>query len=77
MFADIIRPLTLTLLLLLPLGSNQQVPSNCVIKREQEKCMEMMALHDSSSEFDCPWFWDNLTCWQPAKVGDVIEVNCP
>uniref|UniRef100_A0A8C6NP27 ADCYAP receptor type I n=1 Tax=Nothobranchius furzeri TaxID=105023 RepID=A0A8C6NP27_NOTFU len=25
----------------------------------------------------CPWFWDNLTCWQPAKVGDVIEVNCP
>ncbi|RVE73677.1 hypothetical protein OJAV_G00033980 [Oryzias javanicus] len=77
MFAGVIRPLTLTLLLLLPLGSNQQVPSNCVIKREQEKCMEMMALHDSSSEFDCPWFWDNLTCWQPAKVGDVIEVNCP
>ena len=21
--------------------------------------------------------WDNLTCWQPARVGDVVEVNCP
>uniref|UniRef100_A0A8C5DWH3 Pituitary adenylate cyclase-activating polypeptide type I receptor-like n=1 Tax=Gouania willdenowi TaxID=441366 RepID=A0A8C5DWH3_GOUWI len=26
---------------------------------------------------DCPWFWDNLTCWQPALIGDVVEVNCP
>lgn len=21
--------------------------------------------------------WDNLTCWQPARIGDVVEVNCP
>lgn len=21
--------------------------------------------------------WDNLTCWQPAKIGEVVEVNCP
>lgn len=26
---------------------------------------------------DCPWFWDNLTCWQPARLGEVVEVNCP
>uniref|UniRef100_A0A8C5AWN1 Adenylate cyclase activating polypeptide 1b (pituitary) receptor type I n=1 Tax=Gadus morhua TaxID=8049 RepID=A0A8C5AWN1_GADMO len=25
----------------------------------------------------CPWFWDNLTCWEPASLGEVIEVNCP
>lgn len=25
----------------------------------------------------CPWEWDNLTCWQAAAVGDVVEVNCP
>uniref|UniRef100_A0A8D3DGH1 Adenylate cyclase activating polypeptide 1b (pituitary) receptor type I n=1 Tax=Scophthalmus maximus TaxID=52904 RepID=A0A8D3DGH1_SCOMX len=25
----------------------------------------------------CPWMWDNLTCWQPAKIGEVVEVNCP
>ncbi|XP_027883627.1 pituitary adenylate cyclase-activating polypeptide type I receptor isoform X1 [Xiphophorus couchianus] len=77
MFAFKINFLTLALLLILPSGSRQQVPSNCVIKREQEKCMEMMALEDSDSEFDCPWFWDNLTCWQPAKVGEVIQMNCP
>jgi len=25
----------------------------------------------------CPWMWDNLTCWQPAKIGEVVMVNCP
>ncbi len=25
----------------------------------------------------CPWMWDNLTCWQPARIGEVVEVNCP
>uniref|UniRef100_A0A3Q2QBF6 ADCYAP receptor type I n=1 Tax=Fundulus heteroclitus TaxID=8078 RepID=A0A3Q2QBF6_FUNHE len=77
MSAGKINFLTFTLLLLMPSASRQQIPSDCVIKREQEKCMEMMALEDSDSEFDCLWFWDNLTCWQPAKVGDMIQVNCP
>ena len=25
----------------------------------------------------CPWMWDNLTCWHPAKIGEVVEVDCP
>lgn len=25
----------------------------------------------------CPWMWDNLTCWHPAQIGEVVEVNCP
>uniref|UniRef100_A0A669CHB6 ADCYAP receptor type I n=1 Tax=Oreochromis niloticus TaxID=8128 RepID=A0A669CHB6_ORENI len=60
----------------MPSISSQQV-DNCVIKREQEKCMEMMTLEYNNPEFDCPWFWDNLTCWQPARLGEVVEVNCP
>lgn len=25
----------------------------------------------------CPWMWDNLTCWRPARIGEVVVVNCP
>ncbi|KAF3690465.1 Pituitary adenylate cyclase-activating polypeptide type I receptor [Channa argus] len=63
------------LLLLLPLVSRQHVPTNCVIKREEEKCQEMIASDDPGN--GCMWMWDNLTCWQPARVGEVVEVNCP
>ncbi|XP_032381276.1 pituitary adenylate cyclase-activating polypeptide type I receptor isoform X1 [Etheostoma spectabile] len=69
----------LLLLLLFPKVSSQQVPSNCVIQREQEKCMIMMASDDSGNypEFGCPRMWDNLSCWEPAAFGEVVEVNCP
>ncbi|XP_018602066.1 pituitary adenylate cyclase-activating polypeptide type I receptor-like isoform X2 [Scleropages formosus] len=53
--------------------------SDCVIKREHEKCMEKMSREESTEELGlgCPWMWDNLTCWQSAKVGEVVVVNCP
>eukprot|EP00064_Thunnus_orientalis_P012614 superscaffoldBa00001955_g12649 len=76
MSTAVISPLILALFFLLPLVSGQQVPINCVIKREEEKCMEMMASDDPGNE-GCPWMWDNLTCWQAAKFGEVVEVNCP
>ncbi|XP_057697250.1 pituitary adenylate cyclase-activating polypeptide type I receptor isoform X1 [Corythoichthys intestinalis] len=73
------NPRVFVFFVLLLLVSCQQVPYNCVIKREEEKCFEMMALDEAGndSEFGCPWMWDNLTCWQPASIGDVVEVNCP
>uniref|UniRef100_A0A673L040 Pituitary adenylate cyclase-activating polypeptide type I receptor-like n=1 Tax=Sinocyclocheilus rhinocerous TaxID=307959 RepID=A0A673L040_9TELE len=53
--------------------------SNCVIKREEERCLERIALHDTKDDekFECPWEWDDLTCWQAASVGEVVKVNCP
>ncbi|XP_026107971.1 pituitary adenylate cyclase-activating polypeptide type I receptor-like, partial [Carassius auratus] len=53
--------------------------SNCVIKREEERCLELIALHDPNDDgkFECPWEWDNLTCWEATSVGKVVEVNCP
>uniref|UniRef100_A0A8C2K2H7 Adenylate cyclase activating polypeptide 1a (pituitary) receptor type I n=2 Tax=Cyprinus carpio TaxID=7962 RepID=A0A8C2K2H7_CYPCA len=52
---------------------------DCVIQLEKEKCMERMAMDDHSSEPElvCQWMWDNLTCWQPAKIGQVIWMPCP
>ncbi|KAG7252567.1 hypothetical protein CRUP_007808 [Coryphaenoides rupestris] len=53
--------------------------SDCVIKMEKEKCLESMAAYEPADddEMACPWMWDNLTCWEPARLGEVTEVNCP
>lgn len=24
-----------------------------------------------------PWMWDNITCWKPAHVGEMVLVSCP
>ncbi|CAL8255281.1 unnamed protein product [Merluccius merluccius] len=71
--------LPLLLLLLLPMTSGQHGHSDCVIKMEREKCLEKMAEYEPADdeEIGCPWMWDNLTCWEPAGLGKVIEVNCP
>uniref|UniRef100_A0A665WHQ2 Adenylate cyclase activating polypeptide 1a (pituitary) receptor type I n=1 Tax=Echeneis naucrates TaxID=173247 RepID=A0A665WHQ2_ECHNA len=51
---------------------------HCIIKHEHERCMEKIALHNPSDYPDlvCPWMWDNLTCWQAARVGEVVVVSC-
>ncbi|KAI2663603.1 Pituitary adenylate cyclase-activating polypeptide type I receptor [Labeo rohita] len=52
---------------------------DCVIQLEKEKCMERMELDDPNSEPElvCRWTWDNLTCWQPAGIGEVVWMPCP
>ncbi|KAG7266354.1 hypothetical protein CRUP_017713 [Coryphaenoides rupestris] len=64
------------------LAACQQVATDwghCIIKREHEKCMEQIEQHAPADDLEsgCPWQWDNLTCWQAASVGQVVEVNCP
>uniref|UniRef100_A0A663M8F2 ADCYAP receptor type I n=1 Tax=Athene cunicularia TaxID=194338 RepID=A0A663M8F2_ATHCN len=56
--------------------------SNCIIKKEQETCLEKIQrasalnpLNDSSP--GCPGMWDNITCWKPASVGEIVFVKCP
>ncbi|NWX54277.1 PACR protein, partial [Promerops cafer] len=56
--------------------------SNCIIKKEQETCLEKIRratalnpLNDSSP--GCPGMWDNITCWKPASVGEIVFVKCP
>ncbi|XP_042745119.1 pituitary adenylate cyclase-activating polypeptide type I receptor isoform X9 [Tympanuchus pallidicinctus] len=67
-------------LILLPMVTATH--SNCIIKKEQETCLEKIRraaalnpLNDSSP--GCPGMWDNITCWKPASVGEIVFVKCP
>ncbi|XP_033854462.1 pituitary adenylate cyclase-activating polypeptide type I receptor-like isoform X3 [Acipenser ruthenus] len=64
-------------LLVLPLVSTMH--SDCMIKRDQELCLEKIQQENSFDDptIGCPGMWDNITCWKPAKIGEVVEVPCP
>uniref|UniRef100_A0AAQ5XVX9 Adenylate cyclase activating polypeptide 1a (pituitary) receptor type I n=1 Tax=Amphiprion ocellaris TaxID=80972 RepID=A0AAQ5XVX9_AMPOC len=73
---ETMRGCLLTAIILLPLVASES--EHCIIKREHEKCMERIAMHNpDGTEFACEWMWDNLTCWQAARIGEVVVVNCP
>ncbi|XP_077160896.1 pituitary adenylate cyclase-activating polypeptide type I receptor isoform X6 [Paroedura picta] len=55
---------------------------NCFIKKEEEACsetirkmMDLAPLNESTP--DCQGMWDNITCWKPAYIGEVVYVRCP
>ncbi|KAF4020137.1 hypothetical protein G4228_012023 [Cervus hanglu yarkandensis] len=71
---------SLAALLLLPMATAMH--SDCIFKKEQAMCLEkiqrvndLMGLNDSSP--GCPGMWDNITCWKPAHVGEMVLVSCP
>ncbi|XP_044918785.1 pituitary adenylate cyclase-activating polypeptide type I receptor isoform X2 [Mustela lutreola] len=71
---------SLAAFLLLPMATAMH--SDCIFKKEQAMCLEkiqrandLMGLNDSSP--GCPGMWDNLTCWKPAHVGEMVLVSCP
>ncbi|XP_026576110.1 pituitary adenylate cyclase-activating polypeptide type I receptor-like isoform X2 [Pseudonaja textilis] len=56
--------------------------SDCFIKKEQEACLENIQKLTSSMTFNgsspgCAGMWDNITCWKPALIGEVVFVKCP
>uniref|UniRef100_A0A5F9D3Z3 Pituitary adenylate cyclase-activating polypeptide type I receptor n=1 Tax=Oryctolagus cuniculus TaxID=9986 RepID=A0A5F9D3Z3_RABIT len=71
---------SLAALLLLPAATAMH--SDCIFKKEQALCLEkiqrandLLGLNDSSP--GCPGMWDNITCWKPAHVGEMVLVSCP
>ncbi|XP_055974063.1 pituitary adenylate cyclase-activating polypeptide type I receptor isoform X3 [Sorex fumeus] len=71
---------SLAAVLLLPLAAAMH--SDCIFKKEQASCLkkiqranDLMGLNESSP--GCPGMWDNITCWKPAQVGEMVLVSCP
>ncbi|XP_054427235.1 pituitary adenylate cyclase-activating polypeptide type I receptor isoform X2 [Pteronotus mesoamericanus] len=71
---------SLATLLLLPMTTAMHF--NCILKEEKAMCLEkiqrakeLMGLNDSSP--GCPGIWDNITCWKPAQVGEMVFITCP
>ncbi|KAM6452948.1 pituitary adenylate cyclase-activating polypeptide type I receptor isoform 3-T4 [Liasis olivaceus] len=66
--------------ILLPVATPMH--SDCFIRKEQEACLESIQKLTSSMTFNrsspgCAGMWDNITCWKPAFVGEVVFVKCP
>uniref|UniRef100_A0A2I3HLC6 Pituitary adenylate cyclase-activating polypeptide type I receptor n=1 Tax=Nomascus leucogenys TaxID=61853 RepID=A0A2I3HLC6_NOMLE len=75
-----VMQVSLAALLLLPMAPAMH--SDCIFKKEQAMCLEkiqraneLMGFNDSSP--GCPGMWDNITCWKPAHVGEMVLVSCP
>ncbi|XP_051871532.1 vasoactive intestinal polypeptide receptor-like isoform X2 [Pristis pectinata] len=43
----------------------------------QEECHRTLARDNQSLKTGCNGMWDNITCWPPARVGEVVVVPCP
>ncbi|XP_032539547.1 pituitary adenylate cyclase-activating polypeptide type I receptor isoform X2 [Chiroxiphia lanceolata] len=74
------RKICLFTLMLLPMVTATH--SNCIIKKEQETCLEKIRRAAALNPFNdsspgCPGMWDNITCWKPASVGEIVFVKCP
>ncbi|XP_039222703.1 pituitary adenylate cyclase-activating polypeptide type I receptor isoform X1 [Crotalus tigris] len=68
------------MVLLLPVAASMH--SNCFIKKEQEACLDTIqkltaTMTVNGSTPGCAGMWDNITCWKPALLGEVVFVKCP
>ncbi|KAM3584845.1 uncharacterized protein V6R79_000623 [Siganus canaliculatus] len=80
---DTMRKVGLIGVLLLPQAkSSSGCQSHVNLMREEEKCMKDLLLLNShaateNSSIHCQGMWDNLTCWPPASLGEIVSQPCP
>uniref|UniRef100_A0A8C3NY79 ADCYAP receptor type I n=1 Tax=Cyanoderma ruficeps TaxID=181631 RepID=A0A8C3NY79_9PASS len=51
--------------------------SNLCMKSLEGWISTTNAFYPSFSSTGCPGMWDNITCWKPASVGEIVFVKCP
>nr|AAI70104.1 Adenylate cyclase activating polypeptide 1 (pituitary) receptor type I [Xenopus laevis] len=75
--------ITIRIFLLLGFMASQVASMHpyCIIKKEEEACLEKIQRYEiemwNDTQSGCPGMWDNITCWMPAEVGKVVSVRCP
>ncbi|XP_037372482.1 vasoactive intestinal polypeptide receptor 2 isoform X2 [Talpa occidentalis] len=46
------------------------------IQAEEAKCVELLG-NQAGGHRACSGVWDNITCWRPADLGEMVTVPCP
>ncbi|MBN3321150.1 VIPR2 protein, partial [Atractosteus spatula] len=47
------------------------------IQREEVECYDILKKLGGSDSKGCRGMWDNITCWNPADIGETVTVPCP
>ncbi|XP_063308728.1 vasoactive intestinal polypeptide receptor 2 [Pelobates fuscus] len=58
-------------------GFNPECKLQLEIKEEERKCLDKQNKQKTIGFKGCRVHWDNITCWDSAKVGEIVTQNCP
>uniref|UniRef100_W5N3K4 Vasoactive intestinal peptide receptor 2 n=1 Tax=Lepisosteus oculatus TaxID=7918 RepID=W5N3K4_LEPOC len=47
------------------------------IQREEVECYDILKFSSNQNKMGCRGMWDNITCWNPADIGETVTVPCP
>ncbi|KAG7455163.1 hypothetical protein MATL_G00253580 [Megalops atlanticus] len=47
------------------------------LQRDEEDCYSRLKKQEQSDSKGCKGFWDNISCWDRAEIGETVTIPCP